>query len=82
MSATLAATVVRSQGGLVRKLSVKRLVILTLASAVTFTFIAFSVDARAGWAMCLVIAVILCVAWVGVFAKAFIRSLLARVTRK
>ena len=65
-----------------RKLSVKRLVILALVSAVIFTVIAFSVDAQAGWAMCLVVAVILCVAWVGVFAKAFMRSLLARVFRK
>lgn len=65
-----------------RKLSVKRLVVLALVSAVIFTGIAFSVDVRAGWAMCLVIAVILCAAWAGVFAKAFMRSLLARVSRK
>lgn len=65
-----------------RKLSVKRFVTLALVSAVIFTGIAFSVDVRSGWAMCLVIAVVLCVAWAGVFAKAFMRSLLARVSRK
>lgn len=82
MSATLAATADRSQGGLMRKLSVKRLVILALISAVIFTVIAFSVDTRAGWAMCLVLVAIFCVAWVGVFAKALIRSVLGRISRK
>ncbi len=64
------------------KLSVKCLVILTLVSVVIFTFIAFSVETRAGWAMCLVIVAILCAAWSGVFVKAFFGSLLALVSWK
>lgn len=65
-----------------RKHSIRHLILLTLISAVVFTLIAFSVDTRAGWAMCMVIVVVLGVAWLGMFAKAFVRSLLARGTRK
>lgn len=63
-----------------RKLSIKRLVILAIVSAGIFTAIAFGIDARTGWAMSLVILVVLVVAWVGVFVKAFARSLLRRLT--
>ncbi|MGO2555018.1 MAG: hypothetical protein ACTIA2_08325 [Brevibacterium aurantiacum] len=62
-----------------RKLSIKRLVILAIVSAGIFTVIAFGIDARIGWVMSLVFLVVLLVAWVGVFVKAFARSLLTRL---
>ncbi|MGO1612457.1 hypothetical protein [Brevibacterium aurantiacum] len=62
-----------------KQLSLKRLVFFALVSAGIFTAIAFGIDARTGWAMSMVIVVVLVVGWVGLFVKALARSLLTRL---